>query len=181
MERTPSEPSLLPNQWVKCLCVAKFDLELGQVMEACYPDDALHAVEKKDITSLAFPESNSISGEATHRYTFRLRHCKRFALDPSDSKLPLSAVAATEHSFSYGFTVFSQKKDPQNPRGFSQRSIVVITDLYFFSLFYQIAEILSSRLFADEGSPAQTAEVLQAFYEATAAWPAPVPGQQIEL
>lgn len=35
----------------------------------------------------------------------------------------------------YGYTCFKQKKDPQNPRGFSQRSLVILSELPFVHFF----------------------------------------------
>jgi hypothetical protein len=55
------------------------------------------------------------------KFAFRLRHF---------STLPLMAISPSEQHFSFGFTLFSQKKDSKVARGFIQRSIVIITDLY---------------------------------------------------
>jgi hypothetical protein len=83
--------------WLQCICLLKFDLEQGQLLEHIYPPRALHVKEEKDIMSLAFPESNSLNCEGSLKYTFRLR---------TYSKLPLNAMSATEHNFSFGFTIF---------------------------------------------------------------------------
>ena len=96
-------------------------------MEHVYPPGSLNSREEKDITSLAFPESNSLNCEGDLRFTFRLRHF---------SKLPLMAISANEHNFSFGFTLFSQKKDAKSARGFIQRSIAIISDLYFVQFYY---------------------------------------------
>ena len=101
----------------------KFDTELGQVLEHAYPPGLLHPTEEKTITSLAFPESNSLStAEGQLQYTFRLR---------GFSSLPLGAISTSEQSFTFGYTLFTQRKDPKSSRGYTQRSLVIISDLYF--------------------------------------------------
>jgi len=79
-------------------------------MEECYPKKAISAKEEKDITSLAFPESNSLNCEGDLRFTFRLRH---------SSKTPLFSVSPSEHQFSYGFSIFKQRRDPLVARGYT--------------------------------------------------------------
>ncbi len=50
------------THWLQAVAVLKFDLEKGSVVEHLYPPlaDVMHAREEKDLTSLAFPESNSL-------------------------------------------------------------------------------------------------------------------------
>ncbi|KAL3188095.1 hypothetical protein MRX96_004316 [Rhipicephalus microplus] len=48
------------SNWIHCICVVAFDLELGQAMEVVLPSDAqLSEKEKSSICYLAFPDSNS--------------------------------------------------------------------------------------------------------------------------
>ena len=71
------KPSRHHCQWLQAVSILKFDLEKGSVIEHIYPPvvDVLHEREEKDLTSLAFPESNSLQqGDGTLYYTFRLRH-----------------------------------------------------------------------------------------------------------
>ncbi len=127
----------ITNPWIQCICLLKFDTELGQVMEMAYPQKSLHPLEEKDITCLAFPESNSLQCEGSLEYTFRIRHY---------TKLPLGAISPSEHNFSFGFTIFNQRKDSRVTRGFSQRSIVIVSDLYFIQFYYQLVEIIASKI-----------------------------------
>ena len=72
-------------------------------MEAAYPPQYQQAKEAKDITSLAFPESNSLQqSEGSVHYTFKVRH---------HSTLALQAMSAQEHLYSFGFTLFNQQRD----------------------------------------------------------------------
>jgi hypothetical protein len=62
---------------IKCLCVLKFDDELGQCLERIYPEDSIDSNTIKQITSLGFPETNSIThGEI--EYLFKVRESKKF-------------------------------------------------------------------------------------------------------
>lgn len=150
-------------------------------MEECYPRKAINAKEEKDITSLAFPESNSLNCEGDLRFTFRLRH---------SSKVPLFSVSPSEHTFSYGFTIFKQRKDHKVARGYTQRSIVIITDLYFTQFFYELIEIIASKCDCYYQNKANNIEmdksaiqgVLKSFYDCiTQEWSMPIPGKSLEL
>lgn len=147
------------NCWFQVACVLKFDIEVGAVMEHCFPPAAqvMHPKEEKDLTSLAFPDSNSLqSSEGTLQYSFRLRHF---------SKLGLNAMSAGEHSFSFGYTLFSQKKDPTSKRGFTQRAVVLISDMHpQIEFFYQLVGILASKCL-DGDSPQEVSSTLKAFYD----------------
>jgi len=114
-------------------------------MESVYPPNTLHQKEEKDITSLAFPESNSLNCEGDLKFTFRLRHF---------SSLPLMAIAPSEQHFSFGFTLFNQRRDQKVARGFTQRSIAIITDLYFAQFYYELVEIVASKCFSGDEEPA---------------------------
>jgi hypothetical protein len=59
----------------------------------------------------SFPDSNSINDyENSYKYTFRylIYHLRMY------NEL-------------YGYTCFKQKKDPNNRRGFSQKSLVILS------------------------------------------------------
>ena len=49
-----------------------------------------------------------------------------------DGAIPLTAMAPSEHNFAYAYTFFKQTKDPELPRGFSQRSFVIISNLAMY-------------------------------------------------
>lgn len=149
-------------------------------MEHVYPRGILHSTEEKTITSLAFPESNSLSmNEGNLLYTFRLRHF---------NKLPLSAISPQEHSFSFGFTLFNQRRDSASSRGYTQRSIVIVTDLYFVQFYYQLVEILASQCLhcfypnrgVDEENSKSVEQVLEEFYRQLLSWSIPLPGSSVD-
>ncbi|TNV84983.1 hypothetical protein FGO68_gene2012 [Halteria grandinella] len=150
------------NHWFQCVCVLKFDIEIGSVIDSIYPPNILHPREEKDLTSLAFPESNSLQQtEGVLQYTFRLRHF---------SKLSLNATAPSEHGFSFGYTLFSQQRDPSSKRGFTQRAVVIISDMHpQIEFFYRLVGIVGSKVL-----DAQTGvmDVLRQVYDTVAlTWP----------
>lgn len=49
------------SEWIECICLVKFDIEIGQILEWCQPQNYLTAEEEKNISSLAFPDSNSFA------------------------------------------------------------------------------------------------------------------------
>ena len=51
---------------------------------------------------------------------------------------------------SLAFVCFKQKKDPNNKRGYSQNSFLVLTRLPFLRFFEQLSEFLVFKLFALE-------------------------------
>ena len=60
-------------EWLTCVCVVTFDLELGQAMELVYPGHVgLTEKEKTSICYLAFPDSNSgCMGDTRFHFRFR--------------------------------------------------------------------------------------------------------------
>lgn len=69
MSRSPSfkvkeelSPSLDPEslqRWIVALCAIRFDLELGQLIEVCYPPGCLTHDEELEIAYISFPDSIS--------------------------------------------------------------------------------------------------------------------------
>jgi hypothetical protein len=78
----------------------------------------------------------------------------------------------SDHSFSFGYTLFSQRKDPSSKRGFTQRAVVLISDMHpQIEFFYQLVEILASKCL-DLPPQQSSEETLRAFYETVVSeWP----------
>jgi hypothetical protein len=47
----------------------------------------------------------------------------------------------------YGYVYFKQTKDPKNPRGYSQKSLVILTPFPFIDFFKNILELLGQTYF----------------------------------
>ena len=73
------------HEWMKCVGVVTFDLELGQKLEYCFPPDVkLGEKETSDVCYMAFPDSNSSNEpEIDERFFMRLAIRQRY-LSPND-------------------------------------------------------------------------------------------------
>jgi hypothetical protein len=49
----------------------------------------------------------------------------------------------------FGYVYFKQIKDPKNPRGYSQKSLVLLSPLPFIDLFKNIVDFLGRAYFED--------------------------------
>ncbi|TMS38342.1 hypothetical protein L596_005089 [Steinernema carpocapsae] len=166
------------RQWVHCICVVTFDLEIGQAIEVVYPGDAyLSSVEKTNICYLAFPDSNSCcTGEGDMNFHFRVR---RSTLKLQESQQIYSERVPNsievDPLYYYGFVHFRQRKDPKIPRGYYQKSVVLLTVLPLVQLFTEVVEIVVHSFF-DMGEAA-----IEAACHHIDQWPAPTPGKILSL
>ncbi|GMR48154.1 hypothetical protein PMAYCL1PPCAC_18349, partial [Pristionchus mayeri] len=164
------------NQWIHSICVVTFDLELGQALEIIYPGDAiLSAPEKANICYLAFPDSNNAHKRDT-KYHFRIRRSQsdvtsyqRSLITNSPSNLPIHV------QFLYGFVHFRQERDSSLPRGYYQKSVVLVSIIPFFHLYSTIIEKIALGYF-EMGEPA-----IEAACHDIDQWGPPVPGQSYQL
>ncbi|XP_065559019.1 protein DENND6A-like [Artemia franciscana] len=184
------------SDWIQCICVVTFDLELGQAVEAVYPEGVeLSEQEKINYCYLAFPDSNSGCMGDT-QFFFRVRHKPPIP----DEKSPLSSNKLTRRSplyylsklhtyynqnclptlsidpmFMWGFVYFRQVKDKSLKRGYFQKSVVVTTKLPFPDFFSKLCGVIAPYYFDDRNPD------LHAICREIDGWPAPLPGQTISL
>nr|KAF6398905.1 DENN domain containing 6B [Molossus molossus] len=149
--RAPVTPWARFSAWLECVCVVTFDLELGQ------------ALEKNSICYLSFPDSHSGCLGDT-QFSFRIRQCggQRSPRTTDDrlynSEAPLSLQKESAHYF--GYVYFRQVKDSSVKRGYFQKVLLsLIAPEYFDKL----------------------APCLEAVCNEIDQWPAPVPGQTLNL
>ena len=62
------------HEWMKCVAVVTFDLELGQKMEYCFPNCVeLSEQERSDVGYLSLPDTHSTTEpELESRFYFRI-------------------------------------------------------------------------------------------------------------
>ncbi|KAH8292718.1 hypothetical protein KR018_004169 [Drosophila ironensis] len=137
------------QQWMHCFCVVTFDLNLGQALEHVYPPECMPSdQEVSNICYMAFPDSNSGCMGDT-KFHMRLRCTRRpDSLPGYNSECPPSLRQDVSHY--WGFVYFRQKRDPNLPRGYFQKSFIIVTRLPFFNLYYDLLTQLAPRYF-DEG------------------------------
>lgn len=143
------------REWLHCICVVTFDLEIGQAMDAMYPVDiTLTEQEKMNICYLAFPDSNSGCMGDT-RFHIRLRVAPGTAYTELNeaqrrfNRQCLPAVSADTGHF-WGFVYFRQVKDKRLKRGYFQKSIVLLTRLPFINLFYELCAVIAPAYFESD-------------------------------
>ncbi|XP_036167276.1 protein DENND6B isoform X2 [Myotis myotis] len=177
--RAPATPWARFSAWLECVCVVTFDLELGQALELVYPSDfRLTDKEKSSICYLSFPDSHSGCLGDT-QFSFRIRQCGgRRSPRPTDDRhydreAPLSLQRESAHYF--GYVYFRQVKDSSVKRGYFQKSLVLVSRLPFTRLFQALLSLIAPEYF-DKLAPC-----LEAVCSEIDQWPAPVPGQTLNL
>ncbi|XP_017654089.1 protein DENND6B isoform X4 [Nannospalax galili] len=167
------------SAWLECVCVVTFDLELGQALELVYPSDfRLTDKEKSSICYLSFPDSHSGCLGDT-QFSFRMRQCggqrSPWHADdrPYNSKAPLALQREPAHYL--GYVYFRQVKDSSVKRGYFQKSLVLVSRLPFVRLFQSLLSLIAPEYFE------KLAPCLEAVCNEIDQWPAPVPGQTLNL
>lgn len=113
-------------EWMHCVCVVTFDLELGQAMEAVYPPHIrLCEQEKMNICYLAFPDSNSgCMGDTQYHIRLRVAPANETTMLKAEHirfNSQCAAVQRADAGHYWGFVYFRQIKDPTLPRGYFQK------------------------------------------------------------
>ena len=123
------------------------------------------------VCGLAFPDSHvAVMGDLN--FCFRMRaqpephHAKQLShSSPTDdpSSLPSSKPSRSTHRFLsqqstlFGYTCFRQRRDPTNPRGYFQKSVVWLSSLPFLSLFTRCVTLLGATYHEYGGSGVEAA------------------------
>lgn len=169
------------REWLHCICVVTFDLEIGQAMEAIYPSDiTLTEQEKMNICYLAFPDSNSgCMGDTKFHVRLRVAPATPYTeLNEAQrcfNRQCLPAVCADTGHY-WGYVYFRQIKDKSLKRGYFQKSIVLLTRLPFVNFFYEICAVIAPAYF-DDGE-----KVLNHIcHEINNTWPALQPKEQLVI
>ncbi|XP_072829899.1 protein DENND6B isoform X3 [Vicugna pacos] len=185
--RAPGAPWARFSAWLECVCVVTFDLELGQALELVYPSDSrltdkevgpalwertspgeqaltrFPVFQKSSICYLSFPDSHSGCLGDT-QFSFRIRQCggQRHLWHPDDrhgdSGVPVSLQREAAHYF--GYVYFRQVKDSSVKRGYFQKALLSLIAPEYFDKLVPCLEAVCSEI--DQ-------------------WPAPMPGQTLNL
>ncbi|XP_020807456.1 protein DENND6B [Drosophila serrata] len=171
------------SQWMHCFCVVTFDLNLGQALEHVYPPVFMPSdQEVSNICYMAFPDSNSgCMGDTKFHMRFRCTKATRQdSLQNYNAECPPALRQDASHY--WGFVYFRQKRDANLPRGYFQKSFIIITRLPFFNLYYDILGQLAPRYFDSEGSGTGTSDILRlASEQINRQWPSLRVGQTLQL
>ncbi|KAK6488200.1 protein DENND6B isoform X1 [Huso huso] len=167
------------SSWLECVCVVTFDLELGQAIELVYPHEfKLTEKEKTSICYLSFPDSYSGCLGDT-QFSFRVRQSVgRKTLwfreeNAYNRDAPVALKRDTAHY--YGYVYFRQVKDVSVKRGYFQKSLVLISRLPYVNLFQSLLQLIAPEYFE------KLEPCLEAVCNEIDQWPAPIPGQTLNL
>uniref|UniRef100_A0A8B9JVF0 DENN/MADD domain containing 6B n=1 Tax=Astyanax mexicanus TaxID=7994 RepID=A0A8B9JVF0_ASTMX len=176
----PCVPWARFSDWLECVCVVTFDLELGQAIELVYPHDVkLTEKEKTSICYLSFPDSYSGCLGDT-QFSFRLRQSVGRVSgswfgeeDKYNRDAPL--ILQKELAHFYGYVYFRQVKDVSVKRGYFQKSLVLVSRLPYVQLFQSLLQSIAPEYFE------KLEPCLEAVCNEIDQWPPPVPGQTLNL
>ncbi|KAJ8928525.1 hypothetical protein NQ314_018901 [Rhamnusium bicolor] len=179
------------HNWLYCVCVVTFDLELGQALESVFPRHVpLSKQEISNICYLAFPDSNSgCMGDTT--FIIRLQNSQgKKNLRPEhniyNSKCP--TALQVDGAYYWGYVYFRQVKDITLPRGYFQKvnnipsllfefSVALLYCHYFHSITYLVKYVvMSPPEYFDNGEVS-----LEAVCYNIERWPPPTPGVTLNL
>lgn len=124
--------------WLDAIMTVVFDLEEGQLPGLVFPEDYGTEKDRKTISYNSFPDSFTFNLEGQMLYSFYLRKGSRSDdLESKDDKPELV----------HCFACFSQRKDPTNPRGYFQKSIVFLTKIKLYSFFKRLFDDVAKAYF----------------------------------
>ena len=192
--------------WLYCLCVVTFDLEVGQVMEQIYPvNQYLSKKDRSNICYMAFPDSNQNTSSRVNlennqnnlsatrsnntndcKYMFRFRQSSCFYDDlnnPNDYfyNKNIANIYEKDSTHFYGYTYFRQIKDAKVKRGYIQKSVVLVTRLPYPSFFLNLLEVIALDYFDELRSSDNANNVLLQACKEINNWLAPWPGRKYKL
>ncbi|CAG2105847.1 unnamed protein product [Medioppia subpectinata] len=166
------------KQWVYCIAIVAFDIELGQTIQQLYPASVkLTERETSNICYLSFPDSNSgCMGDTQFHFRTRLCpiHRKTLSIYKEYNKNCFQSLQVDGTHF-YGYVYFRQVKDRTARRGYFQKSLVLLTRLPFVRLFTHVIQLMAPQFFecGDASLEAACHDIDQ--------WPAPTPGATLNL
>lgn len=166
------------SNWIHCICVVTFDLELGQALELVFPNNVnLSKQEISNICYLAFPDSNSgCMGDTNFIIRLQSSPGKQQLRQEHiyyNSKCP--TILQISNSYLWGYVYFRQVKDNTMPRGYFQKSLVILSRLPFNNLFLKLLNLIAPEYF-DNGNLS-----LEAVCYNIESWPPPIPGSLVSL
>uniref|UniRef100_A0A8C4RW82 DENN/MADD domain containing 6B n=1 Tax=Erpetoichthys calabaricus TaxID=27687 RepID=A0A8C4RW82_ERPCA len=186
-EKSVSAASRMPwarfSCWVECVCVVTFDLELGQAIELVYPHDTKLTEKEVSITflvsffNIVFLSLKGCLGDT--QFSFRVRQSvgqkSSWFVEEDIYSREAPVTLQRDPGHYYGYVYFRQVKDTTVKRGYFQKSLVVISRLPYVNLFQSLLQLIAPEYF-EKLDPC-----LEAVCNEIDQWPAPIPGQTLNL
>uniref|UniRef100_A0AAY4DV41 UDENN domain-containing protein n=1 Tax=Denticeps clupeoides TaxID=299321 RepID=A0AAY4DV41_9TELE len=186
--RGPSEEGSEPpwarfSAWLECVCVVTFDLELGQALEAVYPQDV--KLTEKEVRSTAHASYPDVLytfpwALGDTQFSFRLRQSvgrgpRGVWFEDSDAyNRDAPVTMQKDQSHLYGYVYFRQVKDDTVKRGYFQKSVVLVSRLPLVRLFQSVLQVIAPEYFKLEPCLEEVCHEIDK-------WPTPTPGHTLLL
>ncbi|KIK62649.1 hypothetical protein GYMLUDRAFT_242791 [Collybiopsis luxurians FD-317 M1] len=154
------------RRWILGIAIVNFDIDQGPVVDGVFPPLVLFPKELENVAFSAFPDSLQFD-QGSQIHSFRIRGER---IGVSSEKRPANA-----DEFIYGYSYFTQKRDPSSKRGYEQRSAVILTYHPYPAFFSAVLSIFGP-LFQEHGLP-----MLESACHNIATWPDPTPGTLLEI
>ena len=83
------------QRWMVAICAIRFDLQQGQLVEECYPPNALSPEEELDVAFSSFPDSMSQGSThaSVHDCAFFFRIRRRGSIPAEDPAPPRRTIS----------------------------------------------------------------------------------------
>lgn len=163
------------QEWISCICIVDFDINVGQSLEHIYPPSAtLNENERTNICYLAFPDSNSGCMGDT-KFHIALRTNSPLTAHQRTFNRECQQHLKADKGHYWGYVYFRQVKDSSIKRGYFQKSFVLLTRLPFHNFFYELLQRWAPAYFTSGIS------ALEQGFDQVAAWPRPITNSPLQL
>ncbi|KIY68703.1 DUF1630-domain-containing protein [Cylindrobasidium torrendii FP15055 ss-10] len=142
------------RRWVHAIAIVDFDIDHGPMLDGAFPPLNLLPAEVENITFSSFPDSPQFE-QGSQSHSFRIRD--------------------SQGAYINGFVYFTQRRNAALKRGYEQRSVVILTQHEYPTLFAAMSSVFGP-LFAQHDVP-----MLETACHNIATWPDPTPGTILEL
>eukprot|EP00792_Barthelona_sp_PAP020_P000675 TRINITY_DN1109_c0_g1_i1.p1 TRINITY_DN1109_c0_g1~~TRINITY_DN1109_c0_g1_i1.p1 ORF type:complete len:546 (+),score=124.74 TRINITY_DN1109_c0_g1_i1:59-1696(+) len=144
------------SKWISVLCVVDFDVDIGQIVKESFPYNSISESDELTIAQDSFPPSSVMDNLSDT--TFFTKFC-----------LSLSHVGENVEHFAYIY--HHQEANPKRPRGYDQKSIVMLSALPFLPEFLKIVTFFG-KIFWEE-KDIDYRFLLENFALMVSEWPSP--------
>lgn len=150
----PEKTRQLLSRWITCFLVVQFDVDIGPDLKLIAPRVKFAEEDFHTICFSCLPEKTPVEGELREGHVFRYE-------DDEGTTL-------------FGYTLFSQRKDPESPRGYTQESLVIISEHYLPRLFITCLEtVVTESYLSTNQTMVDRYPVIETAIELISKWPDP--------
>jgi hypothetical protein len=150
----PEKTRQLLSRWITCFLVVQFDVDIGPDLKLIAPRVKFSEQDFHTICFSCLPEKTPVEGELREGHVFRYDDAEGTTL--------------------FGYTLFSQRKDPESPRGYTQESLVIISEHYLPRLFITCLETVVTESYLNTNQTmVDRYPVIETAIELMSKWPDP--------